>query len=213
MHAIARNEPAYKWIYMLGGDRGIGRTFEVVRHWATTGRQPPIPTILYISCTGGTECISRTHSICAVRTLLGVNQKTLSIRKEPMLSVFLTLNVQLSWLSGRALVAQVRGVLGLTPGNWRRLFTFLYYRLIASLFPAWGKMLWGGEPASLQTLCITVSTQFALVLTSIVFTTPNFQCWDSERKDLECCYLFQSSLNLKLWEGGGCLHTHLHLVL
>ena len=33
-------------------------------------------------------------SVCAVRTLLGVNWKILSIRKEPMLSGFLTLNAK-----------------------------------------------------------------------------------------------------------------------
>ena len=32
------------------------------------------------------------HSVCAVRTLLGVDWKILSIRKEPMLNGFLTLN-------------------------------------------------------------------------------------------------------------------------
>ena len=35
-----------------------------------------------------------------------------------MLSGFLTLNFQLLWLSGRALVAQARGVLGWTLGDW-----------------------------------------------------------------------------------------------
>ena len=58
---------------------------------ATTAGQPPTPTILYIYCTSGTKCLSRTpgsHSACAVRTLLGVDWKALSIRKEPMLSSF-----------------------------------------------------------------------------------------------------------------------------
>ena len=53
--------------------------------------QPPVLTILYMYCTGGTECLSRTpgsHSVCAVRTPLGVDWKILSIRKEPMLSGF-----------------------------------------------------------------------------------------------------------------------------
>ena len=43
------------------------------------------------SCTGGTECFSRTpgnHSEYAIRTLLGVDRKILSISKEPMLSGF-----------------------------------------------------------------------------------------------------------------------------
>ena len=47
-------------------------------------------------CTGGTECPSHTpgsHSVCAVRTPLGVDRKFFSVRKEPMLSgFFLTLN-------------------------------------------------------------------------------------------------------------------------
>ena len=60
-------------------------------HLATISGQPPTLTILYIYCSGGTECLSRTpgsHSVCAVRTPLGVNRKILSVRKEPMLSVF-----------------------------------------------------------------------------------------------------------------------------
>ena len=64
-----------------------------------TARQPPTLTILYMYCTGGTECLSRTstpgtHSVCAIRTLLGVDWKILSIRKEPMLSGFLIVNAQ-----------------------------------------------------------------------------------------------------------------------
>ena len=39
--------------------------------------------------------------------------------------------VQLSWLSGRALAAQARGVLGSTPSDCR-LFHFLYFHLITS---------------------------------------------------------------------------------
>ena len=61
----------------------------VLCHWATTAGWPPTLTILYIYCTGGTEYLSHTpgsHSVCAVRTLLGVDWKILSIRKEPMLS-------------------------------------------------------------------------------------------------------------------------------
>ena len=60
-------------------------------HQATTARQPPTPIILYMYCTGDTECLSHTpgsHSVCAVKTLLGVNQKNLSIMKEPMLKEF-----------------------------------------------------------------------------------------------------------------------------
>ena len=42
------------------------------------------------------EYISRTpgsHSVCAIRTRLGVNRKILSIRKEPMLSGVLILTL------------------------------------------------------------------------------------------------------------------------
>ena len=63
----------------------------VLCHWATTAGQPPTLTILYMHCTGGTECLSHTpasHSVCAVRTPLGVDRKILSVRKEPMLSGF-----------------------------------------------------------------------------------------------------------------------------
>ena len=41
-------------------------------------------TILYMYCTGGTECLSRTpgsHSVCAVRTPLGVDRKN-SLHQE-----------------------------------------------------------------------------------------------------------------------------------
>ena len=41
--------------------------------------------------------------------------------------------VRLSWLSGRALVAQARGVLGLIPAM-ASLFSFLYFRFITSKF-------------------------------------------------------------------------------
>ena len=54
-----------------------------------TAIQPPTLTILYVYCTGGTECLNRTpgsHSVCAVRTLLEVDRNIFSIRKEPMLS-------------------------------------------------------------------------------------------------------------------------------
>ena len=40
----------------------------VLCHWATTAGQPPALTILYMYCTSGTECLSRTsgsHSVCA----------------------------------------------------------------------------------------------------------------------------------------------------
>ena len=63
----------------------------VLCHWATTTRQPPSLMILYMYCIGGTERLSRTpgsHSVCAIRTPLGVDRKILSIRRVTMLSVF-----------------------------------------------------------------------------------------------------------------------------
>ena len=42
--------------------------------------------------------------------------------------------VQLSLLSGRALVVKARGVLGSTPSNCSPFFTFLHFRLIASYY-------------------------------------------------------------------------------
>ena len=69
----------------------------VVCHRATTAGKPPTLIILYMCCTGGTECLSRTpgrHSVCAIRTLLGVDRKILPIRKEPVQSGFLTPNAQ-----------------------------------------------------------------------------------------------------------------------
>ena len=45
-------------------------------HWATTPGQPPTLTILYMYCTGGTECLSCTSGslswVCKVRTRLGL---------------------------------------------------------------------------------------------------------------------------------------------
>ena len=41
---------------------------------------------------------------------------------------------RLPCLSGRALAAQARGVLGSTPSGCRPIFTFLYFRLITSKF-------------------------------------------------------------------------------
>ena len=69
----------------------------VLYHWATTAKQPPILTILYMYCMGSTDYPSRTpgsHSVCAVRTLLRVNWRIIFIRKELILSGFLTLNSQ-----------------------------------------------------------------------------------------------------------------------
>ena len=59
-------------------------------------------------CTGGTEYLSHTpgsHSVCAVRILLGVNPKILSIKKEPILSGLLDLN---AWNS--CLTLELRGI-------------------------------------------------------------------------------------------------------
>ena len=102
------------------------------------------------------QCLSRTpgsHSVCAVRTPLGIDQKIVSIRKEPM-SGFLTPSsqhsgttcavhvhncegqwfVRLLWLSGRALAEH-------SPSNCRfidqplvRLYTRL--RLVCCCFCA-----------------------------------------------------------------------------
>ena len=62
-----------------------------------TTRWPPTLTILYMYCTVGTECHSHTpgsHSVCVVRTPLGVDWKIFSSGKKPMLSGFPTLNAQ-----------------------------------------------------------------------------------------------------------------------
>ena len=89
----------------------------------------------FARCTAGsTKCRTPgSYSVCAVRTLLGINRKILSIRKEPMLSGFShskcsvylgiaglpTVVARLSWLSGRVLEAQARGVLGSTLVNYQ----------------------------------------------------------------------------------------------
>ena len=54
---------------------------------ATEPRQPDNYQPSQSSCTGGTEYLP----LSVVRTLLEVDQKILSIRKEPLLSVFLSL--------------------------------------------------------------------------------------------------------------------------
>ena len=93
------------------------------------------------------QCSPGSHSVCAVRTQSRVDRKVLSIRKEPICmlshskySTYRGLRglvvVWLSWLSGRALVAQARGALGSTPGScWP--FIFLSFRLITSKFIYW----------------------------------------------------------------------------
>ena len=87
-------------------------------HWAMTTRQLPTLTILYMYCTGGTECFSRTpssHSAGAIRTLLGVDRKFLSPPgKNPCWVVF---SLQMLRASGL------------------RISKF-------ALLSAWGKMLW-----------------------------------------------------------------------
>ena len=58
----------------------------VLCHWALTTRQPPAPTIFYMYCKSGTECLSCTpssHSEHAILTLSGIDQKIVSIREEP----------------------------------------------------------------------------------------------------------------------------------
>ena len=64
----------------------------VLCHWATTNRQPPVLTIHYLYCTGGAEMPwSHTWSTQYVPSelcMIGVDQKILSIRIEPMLSGF-----------------------------------------------------------------------------------------------------------------------------
>ena len=102
----------YKWIWMFCYEAKIvesekagsrqelkpGQLWHeppVLFHWAMTTGQPPALTILYMYCIGGTEYLSRTpgsHSVCAVRTPVGVNRKILSIRKEPMVSGLFSLN-------------------------------------------------------------------------------------------------------------------------
>ena len=112
-------------------------------HWLeSSGIEPQQSdnlTILYVYCTGGTECLSHTpgsHSACTVRTRLGVDRKILPIRKEPML-IFFTLNAQ-----------SILSHAGKMPEHWRlkleaswvrlpaaaSLFTFLYFHLITSKF-------------------------------------------------------------------------------
>ena len=58
-------------------------------HLATTTRQPPAPTILYVYCTGGTECFTVVHLTVTQHVPSDFAEwKTLSITREVMLSGF-----------------------------------------------------------------------------------------------------------------------------
>ena len=117
-----------------------------------------------------TECLSRTpgsHSVCAVRTPLGVDRKILSIRKEPMLSGLLSLNAQSKFIYFRARFSEystcavhiedcegwwLSGCCGSVAEHWRlksevswvrlpvtgKFFTFLYFHLITPKFIYYG---------------------------------------------------------------------------
>ena len=82
--------------------------------FATTARQLTTLKIFYMYCTGGTECLSHTpgsHSVCAVRTQL---ESSICSTYGGLWGLVV---VRLSWLSGRALAVEARGVLGSTsPG-------------------------------------------------------------------------------------------------
>ena len=102
----------------------------VLCHWAMATGQLPTLTILYMYCTGGTECLSHTpgsHSVCAVRTPLGVDRKFSPSGKYPC------------WVLCVAVAEPEVHVLGSTPGGCRP-FSFSPHNI--PLFPAWGKMLW-----------------------------------------------------------------------
>ena len=71
---------------------GLSRQYSATEAQQPDNHQPPQS---FISTTLGTECLSRipgSHSVCVIRTPLGVDRKILSVRKEPMLSGLLTLN-------------------------------------------------------------------------------------------------------------------------
>ena len=76
---------------------GLNLQCSATELWQPHNHHQPSQSSIIMYCTGGTECLSRTpgsHSVWAVRTLLGVDRKILSFRKEPMLRGFLTLNAQ-----------------------------------------------------------------------------------------------------------------------
>ena len=61
----------------------------VLCHWATTTRQPPAPTILYMYCTGGTE-MPQLHtrqppSMCCQNSIRGQPENSLL---QPLFSLF-----------------------------------------------------------------------------------------------------------------------------
>ena len=114
-----------------------------------TAGQPPTLTILYMYCTGGTDCLSRTpgiYSVCAIRTQLRVNLKIPSIRKEPMLS---GLSHSKCWVS-------TGGSSQRCPGFnsqllYASLFTFLHF-LNSFLIPTLFAYFWHAIPTFF--LCI-----------------------------------------------------------
>ena len=136
----------------------------VLCHWATTTGQPPTVKILYVYCSGGTESLSLTPgSHLAVLEVLNASVAHWTIFRSTPNRVLMAgcqvwdwgiqyhlssthrglwqlVVVQLSWLSGRALAAQARDVLALTPADCRpSLFCLTTSK---SLFPAWSKMPW-----------------------------------------------------------------------
>ena len=82
-------------------------------HWATTAGQPPTLTILYALHRWYWNSQTHTLRVCHQNSIMGWPE-ILSIRKEPMLSDLLTLNVRLPATAG--------------------LFTFLYSHLVKSKF-------------------------------------------------------------------------------
>ena len=78
----------------------------VLCHWATTVRQPPTLTILY--------CMFWRHILSGCQLCdWGIQYHLCSKYRE----LWGLVVVQLSWLTGRALVAQARDVLGSTPSD------------------------------------------------------------------------------------------------
>ena len=104
----------------------------VLFYWTTTTRRPQTLTILYIYCTGGTQCPSR---------------------KSTCRGLWELMTIWLSWLSGRVLAAQARDVMGLTPGDCQPFhFSLFLPQLIyvPKLFPLWFILLLTCYPSSLD---------------------------------------------------------------
>ena len=124
---------------------GLSHQCSAPEPWQPDNHQ--LSQILYVYCTGGTDCLSRTPGNHRQNTVRGW-RKILSIKREPMLNSFLTLNAQSilphtgnTFRCYKAEIKESAEHWRLKPeASWVRLpvtdgfFPFLYFCLIKSKF-------------------------------------------------------------------------------